>query len=173
MLKQSFNFHFYQKGLPVKQRVLAMFLTLLGSGLSAKAPGTIGSLFALGLWYLSGLHTVSLVLQVFSALFMLAIGYLACLIYEKQSQEKNKDNQCIVIDEAAGMWIALIAMPEKWWVYILVFVLFRVFDIVKLFPCDYFDRNMKNAAGIMLDDVVAGIYANTSAYILISFLKWM
>lgn len=172
MLKQSFNFHFYQTGLTIKQRFLAIFLTLFGSGLSAKAPGTVGSVFALGLWYLLGFHKVNLVLQVFAAVFMLAIGYLACLIYEKESKDKNKDNQHIVIDEAAGMWIALIAMPEQWWIALWIFVLFRVFDIVKLFPCDYVDQNMKNAAGIMLDDVIAGIYANTSAYVLLSMLKW-
>ena len=174
MLKQSFNFYFYQKALSTKHRVLAAILTLLGSGLSTKAPGTVGSLFALGLWYVCGLNKASIVLQVFAALFMTVLGYLTCLLYEKESQEKNKDSQHIVIDEAAGLWLALIAMPhQQWWVVLLIFIFFRVFDIFKLFPCNYIDQRMKNAAGIMLDDLIAGIYANTTVYVLISMFKWL
>ncbi|MCI5072828.1 phosphatidylglycerophosphatase A [bacterium] len=158
----------------MKHRVLAAILTLFGAGLSIKAPGTVGSLFALGLWYACGLNKVGIVLQLFAALFMAVLGYLTCLLYEKESQEKNKDSQHIVIDEAAGLWLALIAIPDQqWWVALLIFILFRVFDIIKIFPCNSIDQRMKNAAGIMLDDLIAGIYANTTVYVLLSMFKWL
>jgi phosphatidylglycerophosphatase A len=72
-----------------------------------------------------------------------------------------KDPQKVVIDEVAGQFIALIAVPldlQTWWTIILAFLLFRFFDIVKPYPARKFE-DLHGGLGIMADDVVAGIYA--------------
>ena len=70
------------------------------------------------------------------------------------------DSSRIVLDEICGMAIAGASLPPTAWALGLAFLAFRVFDIVKPFPASYFDRHVKNGAGVVADDVVAGIYAN-------------
>jgi phosphatidylglycerophosphatase A len=65
----------------------------------------------------------------------------------------------VVIDEIAAQWLVLVAAPLDWRFYALAFVLFRLFDIWKPFPIDWLDRRVKGGLGIMLDDVMAAIYA--------------
>ena len=69
------------------------------------------------------------------------------------------DSGAIVIDEVAGQWIALLFVPLDPLLYGAAFLLFRVFDIVKPFPANWADREMKGGLGVMADDLVAGIYA--------------
>ncbi len=69
------------------------------------------------------------------------------------------DHGGIVWDEFVGYWITMIAVPLTWQWILLGFVLFRVFDIVKPWPVKVADMKMKGGFGIMLDDVLAGLYA--------------
>jgi phosphatidylglycerophosphatase A len=69
------------------------------------------------------------------------------------------DSKMIVIDEVAGQWIAMIPAYGSLPLYLLSFVLFRFFDILKPWPVSYFDKHVEGAAGVMGDDIVAGIMA--------------
>ena len=73
-------------------------------------------------------------------------------------EENNSDPSKVVIDEWVGMWIALLMIPNEWLWLGIAFILFRIFDIVKLYPANRFER-LQGGWGIMMDDVVAGLYA--------------
>jgi len=73
------------------------------------------------------------------------------------------DSGKIVIDEIVGMAIALAGFPLTWTNVIVIFVLFRVLDVVKIWPASHFDEKTPGGAGVVLDDVVSGIYANLLA----------
>ena len=76
-----------------------------------------------------------------------------------------------MIDEFVGMFISIIAFPQgAWYLAILAFALFRFFDILKPFPVSYADRNIKGGLGVMVDDVLAGIYALLAGHIILYFL---
>ncbi len=140
------------------------FLTLGYSGLSPKAPGTVGSFVAL-LMAIALLEYISV-----SNLFMLAILITVMSvkqidIYEKEVGEH--DGKEIVIDELAGMWLALSianASPENM-MYIapLSFFFFRLFDIWKPSIIGKIDKKVSGGWGVMGDDVVAGIAAGVAA----------
>jgi phosphatidylglycerophosphatase A len=125
------------------------------SGYLPKAPGTWGSLVGLVLFFL--LHTLSLpvYLAVIAGLF--AVGSLAAGEAEKILDKR--DPGVVVIDEIVGMLIAMIAVPMTPLTLALGFILFRIFDIAKPFPVNFFDQRFHGGLGIMLDDVVAGIYS--------------
>lgn len=129
-----------------------------GSGLSPVAPGTAGSAAALLPW----LALRELPLPMFAAVLVLAfvLGVWASnIVIAKLHIE---DPGVIVWDEFVGQWIAL--APLLWfartWPWIIAgFVLFRLFDIWKPWPVSWADRKVKGGLGVMLDDVIAGVYA--------------
>ena len=141
-----------------------LFLTFGGAGLSPKAPGTVGTLASLpvgvAVLYTFGMET----------LFMLTLAITVIGIFEINKYEKLTgvhDQQEIVIDEAAGMWLALmIAIPTALTMtypyaealaIVLSFAAFRLFDIWKPSTIGWIDRELKGGLGVMLDDVLAGI----------------
>ena len=73
-------------------------------------------------------------------------------------EENNSDPSKVVIDEWVGMWIALLMIPNEWLWLGIAFLLFRIFDIIKVYPANRFER-LPGGWGIMMDDVVAGLYA--------------
>jgi phosphatidylglycerophosphatase A len=134
-----------------------------GLGRAPRAPGTAGALGGLGSLVL--LHLAlpqyltgggrSFAAVGTAALLLLALGSLAAARAERHW---GKDSQRIVLDEWLGMWVALIGIPFTFWTYVLGFVLFRFFDIRK----PWLARRAEMAGpglGVMLDDVVAGLYA--------------
>ena len=80
------------------------------------------------------------------------------------------DPGAIVIDEVVGQWLTLALLPVTPTAYLLGFVLFRITDMVKPWPARWIDRTMADALGVMLDDVVAGIYAGALALLALSWL---
>ena len=76
----------------------------------------------------------------------------------------------IVIDEVAGMFVALAFVPHTALAYFGAFVLFRLFDIFKIFPANYIDKNLKNGYGVIMDDIIAGIYTILTLVILNVFI---
>lgn len=126
--------------------------TVLGAGFIPFAPGTAGSLVSAGL-YVALRHT-TIVPWVLCGCF-LVLGYWGSYAGRKKW---GGDPSKVVIDEFAGCWIACLAVPSCWGIagIAAAFVLFRIFDIFKPWPVSVFDR-MKSAAGILLDDVAAGI----------------
>jgi phosphatidylglycerophosphatase A len=125
------------------------------SGYLPKAPGTWGSLVGVLLVFL--LHALSL--QIY---FSVVAGLFIVGSFVAGEAEKildNRDPGVVVIDEIVGMLITMIAVPVTPLTMVLGFILFRVFDIAKPFPVNFFDQHFHGGLGIMLDDVVAGIYS--------------
>jgi phosphatidylglycerophosphatase A len=91
-----------------------------------------------------------------AAILMLLAGIPASSTVAREAA--TKDPGFVVLDEVVGQWIALIAAGTRPWEWLLAFVLFRAFDILKPSPARQFDR-MHTGFGIMMDDVAAGIYA--------------
>ena len=126
-----------------------------GSGLAPKAPGTFGTLAAIPLY---------LLLQYLSLPLYLAVVLVACIIgitiCGKTSSDLGvHDHPGIVWDEFCGYWITMIAAPTGWQWIVVGFVLFRIFDIWKPWPISVADKKLHGGLGIMLDDVIAGVFA--------------
>ncbi len=140
------------------------FLTVGFSGLSPKAPGTVGSFVSLiiGLFLLLFLHVSTLFLL---SLLVTVIAIKQIDIYEKEVGAH--DSSEIVIDELAGMWIALsicgINSSNFVIMAVLTFVFFRIFDIWKPSIIGKIDRDVKGGLGVMGDDVIAGIAAGIAS----------
>ena len=145
------------------QTVSWILATWFGSGLSPKAPGTCGSLFALpivAVGYIWGLPAYLIFLTV-----LFVVGWLAARIVLKSQTEL--DPGFVVIDEVVGQGLTfslIIGLGFSWIYLFLGFLLFRLFDIVKIWPASYFDGSVHNAFGVMMDDVVAGLYAALILY---------
>ncbi len=140
--------------------------TGLYSGYLPKAPGTWGSLVGLFLFFM--LHTLSLpvYLAVVAGLFL--VGSFAAGEAEKIMD--HKDPGLVVIDEIVGMLITMIAVPATPLAMALGFILFRIFDIAKPFPIGFIDQRFHGGLGIMLDDVMAGIYSLVVLQVLVRFI---
>ncbi|MEQ8817914.1 MAG: phosphatidylglycerophosphatase A [Thalassobaculum sp.] len=135
-------------------RILAA--TALGTGYLPAAPGTWASLLAaVAAWPIAAAGGWPLLLAAAAAVSMLGIPAIAA--YHRASGRIDPGE--VTIDEVAGQWLALAACPldPLWW--LAGFVAFRVFDIVKPPPVRWADRRFKTAVGVMLDDVLAGLYA--------------
>lgn len=126
-----------------------------GSGLAPKAPGTVGTVAALPLYWLMAPQP----LWIYSTIVVVA-ALLGIWICDRASTALNvHDHPGIVWDEFVGLWIALWAVPvEPLWI-LAGFLVFRVFDIAKPWPIGWLDRRAGGGFGIMIDDVVAGILA--------------
>ena len=124
-------------------------------GFLPKAPGTWGSLFALGPWLL--IKDLSLPLYTLVLLATFIIVFFSAGAAEKILD--RPDAGPIVIDEILGMFITLTLAPHHPLALLLGFLFFRLFDIVKPFPVSWFDQRVHGGIGIMMDDVIAGIYA--------------
>ncbi|HUK60081.1 MAG TPA: phosphatidylglycerophosphatase A [Stellaceae bacterium] len=129
--------------------------TLAGIGFLPKAPGTWGSLVALPFVWLAA-HTggAGAILAAAAAIF--AIGWWAAAIVV---QHMGDDPPAVVVDEAAGQFLALAAAPLDLWHYAAGFALFRLFDIAKPWPVGWADRTIPGGFGVMVDDVLAAVYA--------------
>lgn len=127
----------------------------MGSGLSPKAPGTLGTLVAVPLYLLlQGLPLWSYLLLVLAAFLL---GVWLCEVTARNLGVH--DHPGIVWDEFVGYWLTMAAAPQGWQWLVLGFVLFRLFDIVKPWPIRQADRHLGGGFGIMFDDVLAGVYA--------------
>lgn len=145
--------------------------SLGGIGLIPFAPGTFGSIFAWIVFILIS-HFVNMLI------LTIVIIILSIWICEKVSKDLfEKDHKSIVIDELAGMWVALLpviyfasSQNERITYAILALVFFRFFDILKPFPVSYFDQKYKNGFGIVFDDIIAGILATVPSLIILFLL---
>lgn len=132
-----------------------LFATGLGSGLLPKAPGTWGSLLGVVLWLAGVGYLTPLWLAVlFVLVFVLGLASIRAM----QQRFGVMDAPEIVIDEILGVWIALLFAPLTWWVVLLAFGAFRLFDIWKPWPVSWAD-GIHTPVGVMLDDVLAGCLA--------------
>ena len=141
-----------------------LFATFFGIGLLKPAPGTWGSLAGALLWYfLEFLHSYTYIILPAFILF----SWLVCINADQDSE--SKDNSFIVIDEVAGMLIALSFIAHDAILYFFAFLLFRLLDISKPWPISWVDKNIKGGLGILLDDLIAGLF--TGGIILAIFIN--
>jgi phosphatidylglycerophosphatase A len=127
----------------------------LGSGAVPKAPGTAGTLAAVPLYLLLN----QLPLTGYLLVLLLAFGAGIYLCGRTAQDLGVHDHGGIVWDEFVGFWLTMLVAPPGWQWVLAGFVLFRLFDIVKPFPINWFDRHIKGGLGIMLDDALAGSFA--------------
>jgi phosphatidylglycerophosphatase A len=139
-----------------------------GSGLTPKAQGTFGSLAAIVPWLLLRDLSVPAWLGIIVVAF--AIGVWACDVAGRILGVD--DHRSLVWDEFVGLWITLLpAVVAPWWAVIAGFLLFRVFDVWKPWPIAWFDRRVKGGFGVMLDDVIAGIFAGIVLYLVLLLVR--
>lgn len=139
-------------------RVVVLLATGGYVGYVPFAPGTFGSVLALPLLVAVGRLAWS-PLTVVLSLVVLALAAIPICARAGRIFGQT-DSSRIVLDEVCGMAVAGALLPPTAWALGLAFLAFRAFDIVKPFPASYFDRHVKNGAGVVADDLVAGIYAN-------------
>jgi phosphatidylglycerophosphatase A len=126
-----------------------------GSGCVPKIGGTTGSLFACLLaWPIHSLGGPGLLI---AGTVMFFLGILVCHFYLR-AMPSNPDPKEVVIDEIAAQWLLLSVLPQSLIAYVVGFVLFRFFDVLKPFPISYADCRYKGAFGIMFDDLLAAMY---------------
>jgi phosphatidylglycerophosphatase A len=133
-----------------------LIATTFYSGYSPIAPGTAGSAVALGCFLLlPGLREIPLLILI---VFLFFVGVWAAYEVEKTD---GHDASIINIDEVVGMWLSLLFLPQgmSWMWFVGGFFVFRAFDIVKPFPVGR-SQNLPGGWGVMVDDVLAGIYTN-------------
>lgn len=126
-----------------------------GAGLAPKAPGTFGTLVGIPAVLLFAPLGVNAYLGV--VVFFALLGVFLC--GETGKALKKHDDPAIVWDEIVGFMITMIAVPVSWQSLLLAFVLFRFFDIRKPWPIRWLDRNVSGGLGVMLDDIVAGLFS--------------
>jgi phosphatidylglycerophosphatase A len=136
-----------------------------GSGLSPKAPGTFGSLAGVAFFiFLSSFVTTNTILALLVLFF--ALGVWAC---DKTGRDLGvADHGGMVWDEIVAMILVLSFTPYGIVSYVLAFGLFRFFDIWKPFPIGLLERKFKGGFGVMIDDIMAAIYAIGSMWIVLS-----
>ena len=144
-----------------------LFVTMFGLGKIPKIPGTFGSLATIIILYIF-FHVLDLSSNsILICLIIISIfSFSAIAIYIKDNE--NKDPKEVIIDEFIGQSIPIYlyeishgtekTSDEAIIFYVICFVLFRFFDILKPFPVSYFDKNFKNSFGVIMDDVCAGFY---------------
>lgn len=131
-----------------------MVATVLGAGYSPVAPGTAGTLAGVPIFL--GLAQLS---AVWYLLVWLGLFLLACRVAQRMQEAEGVDDpQMVVIDEVAGFLLAMFMVPLTAGYLLAGFVIFRALDVIKPFPADYFDQEVRNGFGIVMDDVVSGFY---------------
>ena len=144
-----------------------LFVTMFGLGKIPKIPGTFGSLATVIILYIFfHILNISSNIILIGLIFIFIFSFLAVANHIKDNE--NKDPKEVIIDEFIGQSIPIYlyeishgtekSTDEAIIFYIIFFILFRFFDIVKPFPVSFFDRNFKNSFGVIMDDVCAGFY---------------
>lgn len=143
--------------------VLASFF---GAGCSRIAPGTAGSMAALPLVWSCALAGWALY-----SLFTIVVLVAGIWICDKAAKEIGvHDHGGIVWDEVAGMLVTMWFIPVTWQNLFIGFLLFRLFDIWKPWPIRMLDLKVHGGLGIMLDDLVAGLFANISLWLILIYI---
>ena len=136
-----------------------------GSGLANKAPGTFGTLAAVPLYYL--LSLLSLESYIVVLIVTSLLGFWFCHVTSHDMGVH--DHKAIVWDEFVGYWITMVSVPFNLQWAVVGFLLFRFFDILKPWPISWLDKKIQGGFGIMIDDIVAGIFAAVILQTLIYF----
>ena len=144
-----------------------LFVTCFGIGSLRYAPGTITSLVTT-VFFFSLFHIINLSSNIILFILVLIFIYSFYAVSNYIKDNDNKDPKEVVVDEFIGQSIPIYLYEvshgtikdsqEAVFFYLYIFILFRYFDIKKPFPVNFFDKKFKNSFGVILDDVVAGLY---------------
>ena len=157
-----------QPALPMSQPA-ALIATWFGVGLRRPASGTWGSLAALPFGALL-MWVGGPALLLAATVVVFGLGCWAGDLYERA--DTGKDPGAVVIDEVAGQWLVLLAVPLSWPAYLLAFLLFRILDIAKPWPASWADSRVSGGLGIMLDDVLAAAWGLAALLLFNMFMGW-
>ena len=149
------------------EKINFLFVTLFGIGKISKIPGSIASLVTtVFLFFLFHVVNISANIILVSIVVIFFISLWSVSIFIKSLD--NKDPNEVVIDEFIGQSIPICLyeiahegtkeISQVLTFYFIMFILFRIFDIVKPYPVSYYDKNFKNSFGVVMDDVCAGLY---------------
>jgi phosphatidylglycerophosphatase A len=158
------------------KKINVLISTFFGYGYLTKIPGTVTSFVTTVFIYIAYEYLGYTDLKFSIIFFTLLFFYSFYAVKDAESEFKNKDPRQIVIDEVLGQAMPLmlllylnqsnqISIPVEIY-YIASFFIFRFFDIIKPFPVNYFDRNFKNYFGIIMDDIMAGLYSMLLIYLI-------
>ena len=158
------------------KKINVLVSTFFGNGYLTKIPGTIASAITVILIYIAYEILGYTDLKFSIIFFILLFIYSFYAVKDSESEFKNKDPRQIVIDEVLGQSMPLILLLYLNQInqinqsieiyYIMSFLFFRFFDILKPFPVSYFDQNYKNYFGIIMDDIMAGLYSMILIYLI-------
>ena len=130
------------------------FASALFSGYTPVASGTVGSAVGLAFYFIPGFEKIYIILPLCVLVYVLGVRTA-----EAMEKVYGHDPGEVTIDEVLGMWISLLFLPKTILIAVVAFFTFRILDIVKPYPARRFD-NSPGGSGVMLDDVVSGIYTN-------------
>ena len=137
------------------RRFSFLFSSSFGIGTSKVFPGTVASLLTLPIvWLIRDFFSLNSFLIIL--LFYSITSYILIKVCIKNLSDK--DPKYVVADEHIGQSVSLIFCDQQIFEYIVSFIFFRFFDIVKPFPINLVDKHLKNALGVILDDVLAGVF---------------
>ena len=159
------------KQFPDLKKFSHLFSTFFGLGLLPIAPGTWGSIAALILFFCYVFFQINFLYFLLSFILLTIFAIIACELSSNDLAEK--DHKAIVIDEVSGAWLSFLFVPlfggydfssDEWqiqayFIAFALFVLFRFFDILKPHPISLVDQRIKSGLGIVLDDLIAGVFA--------------
>jgi phosphatidylglycerophosphatase A len=160
----------------MSKKIALIIATYFGLGLSPKAPGTVGSVgtipLAFVLAYFFGIYGI-----VIAAILIFVVGTLATDEIIRDQEEKDPGK--VVVDEVVGQLLAFTFVADSmlyhnlqnWWIYLLGLAAFRFFDICKMGPVKWFDSKMKNAVGVMMDDVCAGLMGGAVVWGIVAYFR--
>lgn len=137
-----------------------LLCTVLMTGHSPWAPGTMGALFATALWVAAAQFVPYLWLQLATLALLVAVTFVSIPSIRRIEADWGEDPHAVVVDEAVGVWIALLAVPASlhWGWAVAALLLFRFFDIAKPLGIRALEA-VRGGWGVMLDDILSGVYA--------------
>ena len=158
------------------KKINILISTFFGYGYLTKMPGTIASIVTTFFIYIAYEYLEYTSLKFSIIFFIILFSYSFYAVRDSESEFKDKDPKQIVIDEVLGQSMPLILLlylnlnnklsMQIEFYYFLSFLFFRFFDILKPFPVNYFDKNFKNYFGIIMDDIMAGLYSMLLIYLI-------
>ena len=151
-------------------KISIIFVSLFYSGYFKIWPGTFGSIISILILFPIiefNIISINLLILIFILLLILSLFFIKIF----SSSTKTHDSSVIVIDEFLGIYLIFIFYEKIYYVnsiitVILIFILFRFFDILKIFPANIIDKKIKNSFGVILDDLVASIYTILTIYLI-------
>ena len=140
---------------------------LLGSGFYTGyipfASGTFGSIAGLIIYYIPGFENPFVIIPA-----IIIFSFYGIYVGSKFEKLYGKDPAECTIDEIVGMWISLLFLPKEIWISVIVFLIWRIFDIIKPFPARRLEK-LKGGLGIMIDDIISSFYVLLLVHLFILF----